>query len=195
MPRRQRNYAVEYQQRVTRGLAKGISRSQARGHPRAAERYVAVPRAATRELEAGVAALRKTKSLSAAARQAKVAPERLRRYLQDLHFVHKEGGRWTVGTDLRLRTVLIYTDGREKKIVIQGYEPAKLAGEYWDAVGQFLKTNDPSHLTPFAGVQITAAQITSDPARTYTFETRPNVLYRLANEGGDTFEQVYRITV
>jgi preprotein translocase subunit SecD len=43
-------------------------------------------------------------------------------------------------------------------------------------------------LAPFAGVEITDANGSS-----YTLETRPNVLYRLDAEGGDTFEQVYRI--
>ena len=133
--------------------------------------------------------------LSAAARQAKVAPERLRRYLKDLDFVEKQRGRWVVGADPRIRAVLIYTEGQKKKIAVQGYEPAALAGSYWQAVGDFLHTNDTVHLVPFVGVQITAARITDAPGRAYTLETRPNALYRLANEGGDTFEQVYQIVV
>ena len=95
-----------------------------------------------------------------------------------------------VGTDPRLRTVLIYTEGKKQKIVVQGYEPAALAGSYWNAVGKFLDTNHRSHLAPFVGVQITDAA-----GRAHTLETRPNVLYRLANEGMNSFEQVYRIVV
>jgi len=190
MPRRKRNYAAEYRRRKARGLAKGLTLSQARGHPRATEQYLSPGRTATKQLEAGVAALRKKKSLSAAAREVKVAPERLRRYLKDLDFIEKRGGRWVVGTDRRLRAVLIYTAGKKQKIVVQGYEPAALAGSYWNAVGEFLGTNDPSHLAPFVGVQINDAA-----GRAYTLETRPNVLYRLANEGMNSFEQVYRIVV
>jgi hypothetical protein len=185
-----RNYAAEYRRRVARGLAKGLSRSQARGHPRASEAYLSPKRTANQKLEAGVAALRRRKSLRAAAREVKVSPERLRRYLKDLDFVEKQRGRWVVGTDPRLRVVLIYTDGKKQRIVVQGYEPAALTGSYWNAMGDFLRTNDPTHLAPFVGVQIGDAN-----GKPYRLETRPNVLYRLANEGLDSFEQVYRIVV
>jgi hypothetical protein len=43
---------------------------------------------------------------------------------------------------------------------------------------------------PFEGVQVTDA---SD--KSYTLETRPNVLCRLGSEGSSSFEQVYRIVV
>jgi hypothetical protein len=165
-----------------------VSLSQARGHPRAVDQYLKPSASVHRNLEQGVAALRRTKSLSAAAKQAKVAPERLRRYLKDLDFVEKQRGRWVVGTDPRLRTVLIYSEGKKQKIVVQGYEPAARTGSYWNAVGEFLRTNDPSHLAPFVGVQIDDAG-----GRAHTLETRPNVLYRLASEGMNSFEQVYRI--
>jgi hypothetical protein len=190
MPRKQRDYRAEYQRRIARALAKGQSRSQARGHPRASDQYLSSRTPSHQRLEQAVAALRKTKSLSAAARQARVAPERLRRYLKDLDFVEKHRGRWVVGTDRWLRTVLIYTDGKKERIVVEGYEPAALAGSYWNAVGEFLATNDPSHLAPFVGVQIKDAG-----GRAFTLETRPNVLYRLNSEGMNSFEQVYRFVV
>jgi hypothetical protein len=185
-----RNYAAEYRRRIARGLAKGVSRSQARGHPRASEAYLSPRPPGYQKLEVGVAALRKRKSLSTAAREVKVAPERLRRYLKDLDFVEKRRGRWVVGTDTRLRVVLIYSDGKKQRMVVQGYEPAALTGSYWNAVGDFLRTNDPAYLTPFVGAQIRDAN-----GKAYTLETRPNVLYRLASEGLDSFEQVYRIVV
>jgi hypothetical protein len=190
MPRKKRDYAAEYRRRIARGLAKGVSRSQARGHPRATEPYLSPGRTANRKLEAGVAALRKKKSLKAAARDVKVSPERLRRYLKDLDFVEKRRGRWVVGTDPRLRAVLIYSDGKKQRIVVQGYEPAALTGSYWNAVSEFLRTNDPVHLAPFVGIQIRDAN-----GKPYMLETRPNVLYRLASEGLDSFEQMYRIVV
>ena len=187
---RKRDYRAEYQRRIARGAAKGLSRSQARGHPRTSEQYLSPGRIANRQLEAGVAALRKTKSVSAAARQAKVAPERLRRYLKDLDFVQKQRGRWVVGSDTRIRRVVIYADGQKRNVAVQGYEPAALVGSYWNAVGEFLSTNDPDYLAAFVGVQVADAN-----GKKYTFETRPNVLYRLYEEGGETFEQIYRIVV
>jgi hypothetical protein len=193
MPRKRRDYRAEYQRRIARGIEKGRTRSQARGHPRAAEPYASGKTRApgfSWQLEKGVAALRKKGSLTAAAREGKVSPERLRRYLRELDFAEKRGGRWVVGPDPWLRTVLIYSNGKKQRIVAQGYEPAALAGSYWNAVGEFLATNDFSHLAPFEGVQINDAV-----GRAYTLETRPNVLYRLDSEGMNSFEQVYRFVV
>jgi hypothetical protein len=109
MSRKRRDYRAEYRSRIARGLAKGVSRSRARGHPRASEQYISPKAPSQQKLEQGVAALHKTKSLSAAARQAKVAPERLRRYVEDLDFVEKRGGRWVVGTDPRIRNGRVFT--------------------------------------------------------------------------------------
>jgi hypothetical protein len=189
MKTRRRNYAVEYHRRLARAAARGLSRSQARGHPRAGEQAIRPrPPKLDLRLEAGLKALRRSGSLTTAAKEQGVSAERLRTYIRNLPFVGKRRGRFVVGADLRHRQVQFYADGRMIKTVVQGYEPAALAGSYWDAVGEFLRTNDPNHLAPFAGVEITDANGSS-----YTLETRPNVLYRLDAEGGDTFEQVYRI--
>jgi hypothetical protein len=187
-----RDHQAEYQRRVARGLAKGLTRSQARGHPRAGERHTS-PKAAERRDRAlleGLRALRETGSLSEASRRSRVAPERLRRFVQGLDFVEKRGARYVVGEDPWIRRVIFYSGGHKVDTVVQGYEPARLAGLYWEAVGEFLRTNDPAYLAPFEGVQI---KDVNDNA--YTFETRPNVVYRLANEGLSSFEQVYRIIV
>ena len=189
MARGPRDYRAEYPQRIARGLARGMSRSQARGHPKAAERHISgKARAVDQRLEEGIKALRKGRSLTGAARELHVSPERLRSYAKALPFVEKRGGRFFVGPDPRQRRVVFYSEGKLVKAVVQGYEPAELAGSYWNAVGEFLETNDRDHLAPFIG-----AQITDGRGRAYTLETRPNVLYRLANADGETFEQIYRI--
>jgi hypothetical protein len=38
-----RDYRAEYQQRIARALAKGFSRTQGRGHPKAGEAYISAP--------------------------------------------------------------------------------------------------------------------------------------------------------
>jgi hypothetical protein len=109
--------------------------------------------------------------------------------VKDLPFVEKRGGRFVVGTDLRQRQVQFYAGGRYVRTIVQGYEPAVLAGAYWDAVHRdFLATNDTAYLTPFVG-----AQITDVHGKSYTLETSPNVVYRLAHAEHETFEQIYQI--
>jgi hypothetical protein len=192
MPRR-RDHAAEYQRRIARGLAKGLTRSQARGHPRAAERHLSTKAAELkpdRRLLEGLKALRETRNLGDAARRARVAPERLRHFVHQLDFVEKRGARYVVGEDRWVRRVIFYSAGHKVDTIVQGYEPARLAGLYWEAVGEFLRTNDPAYLAPFEGVQIKDFN-----ENAYTLETRPNVLYRLANEGLNSFEQVYKIVV
>src|SRR5438477_8752546 len=135
MPRR-RNGRTSYQRRIARGLAKGLTRSQARGHPRVAERYAstkATERKPDRRLLEGLKALRETRNLGDAARRARVAPERLRHFVQRLDFVEKRGRRYSVGEDPWLRRVIFYSGGRKVDTVVEGYEPARLAGLYWEA--------------------------------------------------------------
>ena len=84
MKTRSRNYKAEYARRIARGTAKGISRSQARGHPKPSEAAVTSkrpPRPIEDErLQLAFKVLRQEKSLSAAARAAKISPERLRHF-------------------------------------------------------------------------------------------------------------------
>jgi hypothetical protein len=188
---RTRNYQAEYARRVAGGLARGLTRSQARGHPRITESHVSARRSTPfydRLLEEGLKAVRGGKPFTAAARSIGVAPERLRRYFGQTGVVEKQGRRWVVGHDPRQREWLVYSDGERHYIRLPGYEPAALVGRYIDAVGQFLETNDPSVLQPFAGQSVTDVN-----GREYVFETRPNELYRLTAGGPESYEQIYRI--
>ncbi len=189
-----RDYRAEYAIRVERGLAKGLSRSQARGHPKATEAHVSpkakVPNYDLR-LEQGLKALRKGESLTQAARSIHVAPERLSHYLHRSGVqVEKHKGRWRVMQDDRLREVMIFSGGKEKIIQVRGYDSAVEVGRYMAAVGQFLADNDPRFLEPFKGRSVIDAA-----GKAHPLETSPNVLYRLDQAGGASFEQVYRIVV
>jgi hypothetical protein len=193
MARRPRNYKAEYQRRVARGVAKGLSRSQARGHPRHHEPYVAqLAKARPYDplLEEGLKRIREGRPMAASAHSIGVAPERLRSYVTRTGVGRKEANRWRIGPDYRNREMLVYSAGRALIVVLPDYRQASLAGAYMGAVGRFLYSNDRAELDPFAG-----QGVTTQDGRSLPFETRPNVLYRLAATEGASFEEVYRIVV
>lgn len=139
-------------------------------------------------LEAGLKLIRAGTPLTRSAPAIGVSTERLRRYVAQTGVVEKRGGRWTVGHDPRPRRIQLFSRGREVTITVPGYEDAALVGRYLAAVRAFLGSNDPSYLDPFVGETVTDVRGTR-----HGFETRPNVLYRLAAGRGESFEQIYRI--
>lgn len=188
-----RDYKAEYERRIAKGINRGLSRSQARGHPRPTETHINQSLQVhqyDKRLELGLKELRLGKSLTKSAKSIGVSRERLSHYLVQNVVIEKHKGRWRLKQDDRIREVMIYTGGKVKHIHVKGYEMASLVGQYMAAVTQFLKTNNLSHLDPFKDVAVKDIK-----GKSYLLETRPNVLYRLDHAGGETFEQVYRIVV
>jgi hypothetical protein len=187
----QRNYASEYARRIQRGQQRGLSRSQARGHPGTGERHISarvtVPKYDP-QLEAGLKAVRGGESIRGAAKSIHVAPERLRQYIAQTGVAENRGRRWRIGDDRRVRDVPLYTGGRLAVVRLPGYDEAYRAGRFMAAVSAFLATNDASLLAPFEGEYVTDVDGTR-----HVFETRPNVLYRLSLTAPASFEQIYRI--
>lgn len=193
MARRPRDYRAEYTRRIGSGMAKGLSRSQARGHPRHHEPYlaeIATPRPWDPALEEGLKQIREGRTMAASARSIGVAPERLRSYVTRTGVARKEQRRWRIGPDFRARQMLVYSNGRALTIVLPDYEQANRAGAYMAAVGRFLRTNERAYLDPFEGQGVADKDGTFVP-----FETRPNTLYRLTATEEASFEEVYRIVV
>jgi hypothetical protein len=190
MPRRKRDYAREYQNRVARGAERGFTRSQARGHPAAGLkplRLAPLEKADVVKLEAGYKALRRGSSLTKAAKENHIAPERLRRYLREQHVAERRGRRWVALDDKRPRTMLLYSGGEARTVTV-GRAAASDIGTYFSAVGQFLETNDPIYIRRFDYRDVTDIRGVA-----YPYETDPNTLYRLASAGDNTFEQIYNI--
>jgi hypothetical protein len=185
-----RDYRAEYARRISRGLAKGLNKSQARGHGRANEAGLRAPRPISDDrLQLALRTLREEKNFAAAARAGKIAPERLRKYALEQGVIEKEGRRWRVKPDLP-RRMLLFTDGKSATVTVGDFENASLIGRFMSAAGRFLETNKRELLAPFVGMSV------KDLAgKAHPFETRPNILYRLTAGGGESFEQIYRIVV
>jgi hypothetical protein len=190
VPKRQRNFAAEYARRIVRGLPRGLTIAQARGHSAPNQSTIRAPKPISDErLQLALRVLRQERNFATAARAARISPERLRKYAVEHALIEKSGRRWQTRPDLP-RRMLIFSSGKSLAITVGDFESASLVGRYMAAVGRFLETNNCSVLTPFVG------QSVRDVARTeHPFETRPNVLYRLSAAGEHTFEQIYRIVI
>jgi hypothetical protein len=190
MPR-QRNYAVEYLRRIARGLAKGLTRTQARGHPRQYEGFISRrkrPSIDDERLQRALRTLRQEKSLRAAAKAARISPERLRHIAQSKGAIRKQGRRWVIDPDLPRRMPL-FSRGHAIQVTVLGDAASKI-GAYMDAVGRFVNSSDRDLLEPFVG-----QSVTDTAGKVHPFETNPNMLHRLTTAGEGTFEQVYRLVV
>lgn len=189
-PKRKRDYRAEYRRRVERGLAKGLTLSQARGHPKAGEKNIKKPRPISDDaFQISLKALRSGKTLSAAAKEIRVSPERLRNQAKARGAIKKQGRKWVVKSTLP-RQMLIYSDGKAHSIIVGTFHQASKLGRYMAGVKRFLRSNDAAHLKAFIGKFVKDSKGTA-----YVFETTPNALYRIAASGTETFEQIYRIII
>jgi hypothetical protein len=138
-------------------------------------------------LETALKYLREGRSQKRAAEIGMVSVKRFRQFLRSNKLAKFKSGHWRI-TDRRIREIAIISEGQALLIKVRGFSPASLAMRHRAAVNHFLDSNDASLLTPFEGDTI------KDVAKQkHVLETRPNVLLRLANAGGDAEMKIYRL--
>jgi hypothetical protein len=188
--KRIRDYAKEYLTRITRGLAGGKSRSQARGHARAVDLPSdtgSQPFKRSEPLENALKLMKTGVSQKAAARQTGVSAETLRRFQKANTTSQREGRRWVI-VDTRPVSVVMATRGKMRTVTVS-HDAASDISRHWTAINLFLETNDPSHLAAFVGKGLRDSAGAFHP-----FETRPNVLRKLDSVGELSFIDIYRQT-
>ncbi len=157
---------------------------------RAARKRAPKPRTPKYDLrfEIGLKAMRDGNSLAAAARKIDVSPKRLRRYVTGMGVVDRRDGEWVIKRDRRFRRMPVYSVGKRIVIMVHNSLTARRIGQYMNAVKQFFQTEDTAYLAPFHGQSVRDVL-----GKRHTFETRPNVLFRLDASGMEPFELVYAI--
>jgi hypothetical protein len=130
-----------------------------------------------------------TKSVKGSALSTGVSESQLRRLIKKYNLARwdRKTRRWRI-TDRARREVGIISDGSAKAIIVRGFAKAQLAKAYSAAVKRFLETSDVAGLAPYEGQSITDVS-----KQSYVLETRPNVLFRLANAGSDADMKIYRL--
>jgi hypothetical protein len=190
MSKRKRDYKKEYDRRAALGEQRGLSRSAARGHPRAGEGRKS-PKSKTvdpysRE-EQALKMMRRGSSLRDAANHYRMSQERLRAYVKETTGATRENGRWKI-VDHRSRQFPFYSNGA---VVTpwMSLEQTSEAGRYMQAVKQFLRTGHERLLEPFTGRGARDVN-----GKLYPFELDENTLHELDHRDEAVIPEQYRIS-
>lgn len=214
-----RNYRAEYLRRIARGAARGLTRSQARGHPKPKE-------AAIRQIDVTPARRRKLGSkramrTAAESRQTKPARKQVIPYDRQLESGLQE---LRAGKSLSASARAVHVAPERLRRYASNSSAIKWRGDHWivradhrrrqiltysrgeaivvtvrlptaRAIGEYMSAVgqflETNDPAPLAAFRGQA--FTDTAGKRHPFETDPNTLYELADTGSATFEDVYRI--
>ena len=193
MVKRNRDYRHEYQRRIQKALQRGLSKSQARGHPKAGETIVSRRVRSQLEdarLQQGLRALNDGHSMTSAAKSAGLSTERLRKYVSDNKLARKRDGRWQLIGRRVHRQWRIYSQQQQHVIVISDPETNSVIGRYLNAVRVLRFQGNARPLRRFRHVSVRDVNGTK-----YPLETNPNTLFELFTRHRETPEEFYRFII
>lgn len=175
-----------YRRRIDRLLAKGLSRSAARGHGKGGEPTAAgKPAKPDERLAEGFALVASGESVAGTAKQLRISTERLRRSIAERGDYVRQGRRH-VFVPRVTNDFPMYSKGESIRVLVDDENAVRL-GAYMAAVGKFWSTNQARHLAPFVGDGLTDVR-----GKAHPFETDPEELYALRAQGRPVFHQIYR---
>jgi hypothetical protein len=180
-----------YARRLLNALAKGKTRSEARGHTTTTPPAWKTPQLArSPTYDKALEVVRRTRhgeSFSKASKAVGISPDTVLRYTGSA-FERDTRGRWKAkATDRLYRSMRFLTDrGLTTVEPANSAEASKLA-TYWHAVDRYLKTGDDRLLRRFERMRLRTRDKTSHP-----FVTDRAQLERLGYAGEISFEDLYQ---
>jgi hypothetical protein len=191
---RPKNYSEAYRRRIERGLARGLTRQEARGHgapkPSSAKSPKGLPY--NDKLEEALKQLRRPGgSIAKVAKEAGVGRERLSQYVKTVAGAHRDGNIWRFD-DRRIRRLATIEADELAPVVVRvaGFEDAHRAGLHAYEAGQALL--HPGQRLAFQrrweGVRIRDVH-----GQWHTLSTDLNQIFRAILTQNYSFERFYAI--